>query len=72
MAEKVISTAEFISLRDKFSKVVMKEGRYTAGQIDNEWTNEIKEYFLKWLDQNPGLARMTRAELEKFMEKRTW
>jgi regulator of RNase E activity RraA len=72
MAEKVISTAEFISLRDKFSKVVLKEGLYTAGQIDNEWTNEIKEYFLKWLDQNPGLAKMTRAQLDEFMKKRTW
>lgn len=72
MAEKVISTAEFITIRDKFSKAVLSEGRYNAGQIDNEWTNEIKEYFLKWLDQNPGLAKMTRPQLEEFMKKRTW
>jgi regulator of RNase E activity RraA len=72
MAEKVIATAEFISLRDKYSKSVIKEGKYSAGQIDAEWSNEIREDFLKWLDKNPSLGKMTRAELDEFMKKRTW
>ena len=72
MAEKVIATAEFISLRDKYSKTVLKEGKYTAGQIDAEWSNEIREDFLKWLAKNPSLGKMTRAELDEFMKKRTW
>jgi regulator of RNase E activity RraA len=72
MAEKVIATAEFINIRDKFSKEVLKEGRYTAGQIDAEWSNEIREYFLKWLEKNPSLGKMTRAQLDEFMKKRTW
>ena len=72
MAEKVIATAEFITIRDKFSKAVLKENRYTAGQIDAEWTNEIKDYFIKWLEQNPSLGKMTRAQLDEFMKKRTW
>jgi len=72
MAEKVIATAEFINLRDKYSKTVLKEGKYTAGQIDAEWTSEIKDDFLKWLVKNPSLGKMTRAELDEFMKKRTW
>jgi len=72
MAEKVIATAEFINLRDKYSKTVLKSGKYTAGQIDAEWTNEIKEDFLSWLSKNPSLGKMTRAELDEFMKKRTW
>ena len=72
MAEKVIATAEFISIRDKYSKTVLKEGKYTAGQIDAEWSNEIREDFLKWLAKNPSLGKMTRAELDEFMKKRTW
>lgn len=72
MAEKVIATAEFITIRDKYSKSVLKEGKYTAGQIDAEWTNEIREDFLKWLEQNPSLGKMTRAQLDEFMKKRTW
>ncbi len=72
MAEKVIATAEFINLRDKYSKTVLKSGKYTTGQIDAEWTNEIKEDFLSWLGKNPSLGKMTRAELDEFMKKRTW
>jgi regulator of RNase E activity RraA len=72
MAEKVIATAEFITLRDIYSKTVLKSGKFTAGQIDAEWTNEIKENFLKWLGENPSLGKMTRAELDEFMKKRTW
>lgn len=72
MAEKVIATAEFISIRDKYSKTVLKEGKYTAGQIDAEWSNEIREDFLKWLSKNPSLGKITRAELDEFMKKRTW
>ena len=72
MAEKVIATAEFITLRDTYSKTVLKSGKFTAGQIDAEWTNEIKEDFLKWLGNNPSYGKMTRAELDEFMKKRTW
>jgi regulator of RNase E activity RraA len=36
LAEKVIATAEFISIRDRFSKDVMKAGLFNAGQIDNQ------------------------------------
>jgi regulator of RNase E activity RraA len=72
MAEKVIATAEFITLRDKYSKTVLKSGKFTAGQIDAEWTNEIKEDFLNWLGKNPSLGKMTRPELDEIMKKRTW
>lgn len=72
MAEKVIATAEFINLRDKYSKTVLKSGKFTAGQIDAEWTNEIKEDFLNWLGNNPSLGKMTRPELDEIMKKRTW
>lgn len=72
MAEQVIATAEFISVRDRFSKDVLKSGRYNAGQIDNQWTEEIKNSFLDWIKQHPKEPQITRAELEKFLEKRTW
>jgi regulator of RNase E activity RraA len=72
LAEKVIITAEFIGLRDKFGHAMLKSGKYTAGQIDNQWTDEIKNEFLKWLDQNPKELKMTRAQLDEFMSKRTW
>lgn len=72
LAEKVIATAEFISIRDRFSKDMLKSGKYNAGQIDNQWTEEIKNSFMDWIKQHPQEPQITRAELEKFLEKRTW
>jgi hypothetical protein len=40
--------------------------------MDNEWTDSIKQDFLKWLDDNPDQLPMTRAELDAYMKDRTW
>jgi len=72
LAEKVAITAEFIMLRDQFGHQRLKEGKYTPGQIDDRWTDEIKKDFLKWIDDNPDLLPMTREELDKYMKDRTW
>jgi regulator of RNase E activity RraA len=72
MAEQVISTAEFVIRKDQFGFEVVRNGRYTTGQIDSQWTEEIKNAFLKWLEQHPELGKMTKEELDKLMSKRTW
>jgi regulator of RNase E activity RraA len=72
LAEKTIATAEFISVRDRFSKDVLKLGTYTAGQIDSQWTEEIKTAFLNWISNHPAEPKITKESLEKFLEKRTW
>ncbi|MEJ7738140.1 MAG: RraA family protein [Chitinophagaceae bacterium] len=72
LAEQVISTSEFVTRKDQYGFERVKSGRYTTGQIDSQWTDEIKSDFLKWLAQHPELGTMTRAELDKVMSKRTW
>jgi regulator of RNase E activity RraA len=72
LAEKVIATAEFIGLKDQFGHAMLKSGKYTPGQIDNEWPAAIREDFLKWLGEHPGEMKMTREQLDNFMNKRTW
>ena len=72
LAEKVISISEFITLRDKFGHAMLRSGKYSPGQIDSQWTEEIKSAFLKWLDEHPGEVKLTKGQLESFMEKRTW
>ncbi len=72
LAEQVVATAEFVTLKDKFGFEVIKAGRYTTGQIDSQWPDAIKVDFLKWLDQHPEEGKMTRAELDVMMSKRTW
>ena len=72
LAEDVVLASEFIMLRDQFGHQRLREGKYTPGQIDQQWTDDIKSDFLKWLDQNPDKLPMTRAELDAYMKGRTW
>ncbi len=72
LVEKVILNAEFISLRDQFGHQRLREGKYSPGEIDMQWTDAIKKDFLSWLDQNPDKLPMSRKELDEFMKNRTW
>ncbi|WP_461115881.1 RraA family protein [Spirosoma jeollabukense] len=72
MAEQVITTCEFVARKDQFGFEMVKSGRYTTGQIDSQWPDDIKTEFLKWLGKHPELGTMTKPELDKVMSKRTW
>lgn len=72
LAELVVGTAEFVIRKDQFGFEMVRTGRYSTGEIDSQWTNAIKTDFLSWLEKHPELGKMTRAELDKIMSKRTW
>ena len=72
LAEKVVAISEFVALRDDFSHAMLKAGAFSTGEIDSEWGNNIREAFLKWLQQHPEKGKMTRAHLDSMMQKRTW
>jgi len=72
LAQKVIITAEFVSLKDDFSHTRLREGKYTPGQIDQAWTEEIKKDFLQWIKDNPSKVPMSKKELDDFLKDRTW
>jgi regulator of RNase E activity RraA len=72
MADQVVSTAEFVIRKDQFGFEMVRTNKYSTGEIDSQWTDEIKLEFLKWLDKHPELGKMTREELDKIMSKRTW
>ncbi|MBD3266645.1 RraA family protein, partial [bacterium] len=48
LAEEVCTTSENIRLRDQFGHQRLREGKYTPGQIDRKWTEEIEEDFQQW------------------------
>ncbi len=72
LAEQVVSTSEFVIRKDQFGFEMVRAGKYGTGEIDSQWTDEIKSEFLKWLQKHPELGKMTRAEVDKMMSKRTW
>lgn len=69
--EELVMNAEFVALRDDFGHQRLREGKYTPGQIDQQWTDDIKKDFLQWLDTQKNLP-MTRKELDDYMKSRTW
>ena len=46
--------------------------KISPGQIDSQWTDVIKDDFIKWLEKHPEEGKMTRAQLDEIMKKRTW
>jgi regulator of RNase E activity RraA len=72
LAEDVVSTSEFVIRKDQFGFEMVRNGKYSTGEIDSQWNDEIKTEFLKWLEKHPELGKMTREELDKVMSKRTW
>lgn len=72
LAETVIATAEFIALRDEFSHAMLKAGTFSTGEIDSQWSEPIRAAFMKWQDQQNKKSKISRAQLDEFMKKRTW
>jgi regulator of RNase E activity RraA len=72
LAEQVVSVAEFVSLKDDFGFEMVKTGRFKTGQIDSEWSAEVRQAFYKWVDDHPGKIKMSRATIDKILDKRTW
>ncbi|RYY17689.1 MAG: RraA family protein, partial [Chitinophagaceae bacterium] len=72
LAEQVVNTGEFVIRKDQFGFKMVRAGKYSTGEIDSQWTNEIKNEFLQWLEKHPELGKMTRAEVDNMMSKRTW
>ena len=71
VADLVIN-GEVTALRDEFGHQRLKEKKYLAGQIDSQWTDEIKKDFMDWLKKYPGKLPMTQAELDEYFKQRNW
>jgi 4-hydroxy-4-methyl-2-oxoglutarate aldolase len=70
LADLVIN-AEFIMLRDQFGIQRLKEGKYTAGEVDSKWSEPIVKDFLDWVNKKQDLP-MSREELNNFLKDRNW
>lgn len=72
LAEELVLTSEVTGLRDEFGHQRLREGKYLAGQIDSEWTEDIKKDFLNWLDNYPGKLPMSKQELDDYLKDRNY
>jgi regulator of RNase E activity RraA len=58
LAEKVASKAEMTHLVDEWGHQMLREGKYTPGEIDKKWTQPMIEEFNKWLERKGSKQRM--------------
>ena len=70
LAQEVVETSEIIQVRDKFGHLRLREGKYTPGQIDRQWSEDIEKDFTEWLKAD-GQA-LTPYQKEKLLQGRTW
>jgi 4-hydroxy-4-methyl-2-oxoglutarate aldolase len=58
LAEKVADTAEMTHLVDEWGHTMLRDGKYTPGQIDGKWTKEMIREFNVWAAQKGSKLRM--------------
>lgn len=72
LAEKVVVTSEIVRLRDMFGHARIREGKYSAGQIDTRWSDEIERDFSEWLNDHIDELPVPKAQIQEFLKNRTW
>jgi regulator of RNase E activity RraA len=70
LAQEVVETSEIVRLRDEFGHQRLREGKYTPGQIDRKWSDDIEKDFTEWLKAKGG--ELTPYQREKLLKGRTW
>lgn len=72
LAEKVVKTSELTRLRDMFGKQCLREGKYTPGQIDRRWTDDIEADFSRWLEGHLDDLPVDPDAIKELLKERTW
>ena len=72
LAEKVVKTSEIVRLRDMFGHERLREQKYTPGQIDSRWSDEIEKDFSKWLNDHIDELPVPKAQIQELLKTRTW
>ena len=49
LAREVVERSEDVRTRDEFGKIRLQEGRYTPGEIDRAWPENIETDYQEWL-----------------------
>jgi 4-hydroxy-4-methyl-2-oxoglutarate aldolase len=72
LVQRVVETAEIVMLRDRFGHQRLREGKYTPGQIDTRWTEEIERDFSQWLEENMETLPVPKSRIQELLKERTW
>ncbi len=72
LAERVVKTSEVVRLRDMFGHQRLREQKYTPGEIDSRWSEEIEKDFSEWLEANQEKLPVPKEQIQELLKQRTW
>ena len=72
LAEKTVTQAEIVKLRDIFGKMRLSESTYLPGQIDGRWDDVIEKDFSEWLEGHIDELPVPKHAIQDFLKERTW
>ncbi|HTS72063.1 MAG TPA: RraA family protein [Terriglobia bacterium] len=58
LAQDVIDRAQMVHAVDEWGHQMLREGKYTPGEIDRKWSKPMIQEFNKWLEQKGSKLRM--------------
>jgi regulator of RNase E activity RraA len=70
LAERVVKSSELVRLEDMFGQLRIREGKYTAGQIDARWADPIQKDFTQWLKDNVGKLPVGKEQVQEIIKQR--
>src|SRR5690606_31360667 len=72
LVEQVVKTSEVVRLRDMFGHQRLREQKYTPGEIDTRWSEEIEKDFSNWLRENAESLPVPMEQIQELLKERTW
>ncbi len=51
LAQQVAETSERIQLRDEWGHMMLRQGKYTPGQVDAKWSDAMEQEFKQWAEE---------------------
>jgi regulator of RNase E activity RraA len=72
LAEQVVKTSEIVRLRDMLGHQRLREQKYTPGQIDSRWSDEIEKDFSAWLNDHINELPVPKEQIQQYLKNRTW
>ena len=72
LAERVVTVSEIVRLRDMFGHLRLREQKYTPGQIDTRWSDEIEKDFSQWLNAHISELPVPKEQIQEYLKKRTY
>jgi regulator of RNase E activity RraA len=72
LAQRIVETSEIVRLRDMFGQQRLRDGTYTAGQIDTRWSDDIERDFSAWMEENARELPVSAERIEELLRTRTF